>query len=153
MEPIKTIAGKILLYFYSVQRTEYAKLHDFSVSFQMRHFSNPDERSPKMERSSTNELLENLLKISNRDNDIYNALLYLNGSGFIEMKESKDNVGIHLYNFQLSNHGIDIIEGIERGNDEKQIFNVTFNIKVADNVNVDSLVKAEVGSLLKASFL
>ena len=29
MESIKKIAGKILLYFYYIQRSDYAKLNDF----------------------------------------------------------------------------------------------------------------------------
>lgn len=152
MEPIKTIAGKILLYFYSIQRIDYAKLHDLMLAFQMRHFSNPNEHSPKMERGN-NEVIENLLKISNNDNDIYNALKYLQGGGFIEMSDSKDNVGDHFLNFNVTNYGIDIIEGIERGDEEKRVFNINFNIKVADTVNIESLLKAEVGSLIKTSLL
>ncbi len=152
MEPIKTIAGKILLYFYSLQRSDYSKLHDLVLGFQMRHFSDKNEKSPKISHKE-NEIVQNLLKISNNDNNIYNALKYLTDKGFIEMSKNSDNVSDNFLNFSVSSIGIDVIEGIERGVEEKKIFNVTFNIKVADNINIESLMKAEIGSLLKASII
>ena len=44
MKPIKTIAGKVLLYFYSVQRTDNARLLDTVLDFQMRNFNNRKEK-------------------------------------------------------------------------------------------------------------
>jgi len=152
MEPIKTIAGKILLYFYSIQRSDYAKLHDFVLKFQMRHFSDKNEKSPKVIHKD-NEIVQNLLKIARDDNNVYNALKYLEDKGFIEMSKSSDNVSDNLLNFSVSSVGIDIIEGIERGKEEKREFNIIFNIKVADNINIESLIKAELGSLIKASLV
>jgi len=152
MEQIKTIAGKILLYFYSIQRSDYVKLHDFVLEFQMRHFSDKNEKSPKVIHKD-NEIVQNLLKIAGDDNNVYNALKYLEDKGFIEMSKSSDNVSDNLLNFSVSSAGIDIIEGIERGKEEKREFNIIFNIKVADNINIESLIKAELGSLIKASLV
>jgi len=150
MKPIKTIAGRILLYFYSLQRSDYSKLHDFVLEFQMRHFPDKSEKSPKISHKE-NEIVRSLLEISDNDNDIYNALKYIADKGFIEMSKNSDNVGDYFLNFCVSSIGIDMIEGIERGEEEKKIFNITFNIKIADSINIESLLKAEIGSLFKAS--
>lgn len=152
MEPIKTIAGKILLYFYLIQRNDYAKLHDLVLEFQMRHFSNKDDESPQITHKE-NAVAQNLLKISGNDNNVYNALIYLQDKGFIEMRKIPDNVNDNFLNFSVSSAGIDIIESIERGESEKKEFNIIFNIKLADNINVENLIKAELGSLFKASLI
>ncbi len=152
MEPIKKISGKILLYFYSIQRSDYAKLHDSILEFQMRHFSSDDNKSPQIINKG-NEIVQDLLKISGNDNNIYNALIYLDDKGFINMSRSLDNVSDNFLNFSVSSAGIDIIEGIERGESERKKFNIIFNIKLADNINVESLIKTELGSLIKASLI
>jgi len=151
MESIKKIAGRILLYFYYVQRDNYAYLNDFSLSFQIRHFSD-GEKSPVMS-DKEHEISKNLIKISGSDNNIYNALIYLWKKGFINMSKSPDNVSDHFLNINVSSDGIDIVEGIERGEEEKREFHVTFNIKLAENINIESLIKAEIGSLFKASII
>ncbi len=151
MEPIKKIAGKILLYFYSIQRDDYSYLHDFILSFQMRHFSN-GEKSPVI-NNKEHKISKDLIKISGNDNNIYNALIYLYEKGFINMSRSSDNVSDHFLNISVSQGGIDIVEGIERGEKEKREFHVTFNIKLADDINIESLIKTELGSLIKASLI
>ncbi len=151
MKTIKQISGDILLYFYYLQRDDYSYLHDFTLSFQMRHFSN-GEKSPVMGKKD-NDICKNLLKISEKDNDIYNALMYLYEKSFIELSNSKSNVNDHFHNFKVSAYGIDIVEGIERGEEEKKNFNVNFNIKVKNNFNVESLLKAELGSILKLGLI
>jgi len=90
MKPIKTIAGKILLYFYSIQRDDYSYLHDLVLSFQMRHFRN-SEKSPVLE-SKEHEISKNLIKIAGNDNNVYNALIYLHEKGFIGMSKVRTNV-------------------------------------------------------------
>jgi len=152
MEPIKKIAGRILLYFYLIQRNDYSKLCDLVLEFQMRHFSDKNEKSPKIIHKD-NEIVQNLLKIAGNDNNVYNALKYLENKGFIEMSKSSDNVNDNFLNFSVSSAGIDIIESIERGKEEKREFNIIFNIKVADNINIESLIKTELGSLIKASLV
>lgn len=141
MESIKVISGKVLLYFYALQRSDYTKLHDLVLEFQMRHFSDVNIKSPRINQKE-NEVVQNLLKISHNDNDIYNALKYLGDKGFIEMIKNSDNTSDNFLNFSVSSMGIDIIEGIERGSRERKEFNFIFNIKLADNVSIESLFKA-----------
>ncbi len=152
MEPIKTIAGKILLYFYSLQRTDYTKLHHATLEFFMKYVEPRKKPSLKWMRRG-NDLENGLAKISHNDHNIYNALRYLHDSGFIEMSNSPDTARAIFLNFRVSNAGVDIIESIERGSEEKRKFNIIFNIKLADNINIDSLLKAEIGSLLKVSVI
>ncbi|XOB41827.1 MAG: hypothetical protein ACKKMS_00285 [Candidatus Nealsonbacteria bacterium] len=151
MEPIKRIAGKILLYLYYIQRDDYAYLNDFLLSFQMRGFLK-GEKSPAMDNRE-HKICKSLIEISRSDNDIYNALIYLHEKGFISMSRSQDNVSEQFLNIRVSSEGIDMIEGIERGEKERQEFHITFNIKLADNINIESLIKAELGSLIKASLV
>ena len=152
MEPVKKIAGKILLYFYSIQMSDYTKLHDLVLEFQMRHFSNKNDKSPKITHKG-NVIVQDLINISGNDNNVYNALAYLRNRGLIEVSKSPDNVSDNFLNFSVSSAGIDIIEGIEERAEERDNFYITFNIKLADNVNIDSLIKAELGSLIKASLV
>jgi len=149
MKPIKTIAGKILLYFYSIQRDDYSYLHDLVLSFQMRHFRN-SEKSPVLE-SKEHEISKNLIKIAGNDNNVYNALIYLHEKGFIGMSKVRTNVSDSFLNFSVSSGGVDIIEGIEREAEERNNFYITFNIKLADNIKIENLIKAELGSLFRAS--
>ncbi len=152
MESIKTIAGRILLYFYSVQRSDYAKLNDSIIEFQIRGFSGKSDKSPQLKKKGS-EVVSDLLKISENDNDIYNALVYLHDKNLIKMTKSPDNISDNLINISVSSTGIDMVEGIERGERERKNFYITFNIKLADNVNIENLIKAELGSLLKASLI
>lgn len=58
-----------------------------------------------------------------------------------------------MMNFHVMSGGIDIIEGIERGAEARKVFNVTFNFKLAENINIDSLLKNEMESLVKMSVM
>lgn len=147
MKTIKHISGDILLYFYWVQRQNYSSLHDFAVSFQMRHFSN-NETSPVMQNTN-HEISKNLLSLAESDGNVYNALSYLNEKNFIFFNESNDNVSDNFINFRVTAFGIDTVEGIERGLEEKKEFNINFNIQVQNDFNVESLLKAELGSIFK----
>ena len=103
-----------------------------------------------------NSVIQNLLKISNNGNEIYNALVYLRDKKFIEVIAGNyllEEYQEHFQKFRVSALGIDMIEGIERGKEEKSKFNIIFNIKLAENMNVESLLKTEVGSLIKASLV
>jgi len=71
----------------------------------------------------------------------------------IDYKDSPDNTGSNLFNLKVTASGVDIIEGIERGAEEKRVFNMTFNFNITNDVTVESLLKAEFGSLIKASLI
>ena len=62
-------------------------------------------------------------------------------------------MGIHCHGLRLTAYGVDIIEGIEKSDKEKEAFKINFNIKLAENINIESLIKAELGSLIKASLI
>ena len=151
MKPIKTIAGEILLYFYYLQRTDTIKLRDALLSFQLRHF--PEDRKEKgiLLEHRTDSILNVNELINYHDSDLFNAINYLNDCCLITMNESQDSGGVHLLNLKLTALGFDLIEGIERGREERTQFNVTFNFNLENNVTVENLLKAELGSLIKAS--
>ena len=146
MKPIKKIAGELLLYLYSIQR------NDASLLLEILSFNR--DRDGKINLSEGSKLVENILKITNKSSiDVFNALNYLSGKYFISFSYS-ENTGGYLFNsIRVTSNGTDIIEGIERGPKEKKEFNINFNIKLADNINVESLLKAELGSLFKAALI
>lgn len=140
--PIKHIAGDLLLFFYDHQRK-----NGFSPRSVVR-FGGVFEGVINLQGKG--DLDGHLFEIS-RDNpaDAYNALRYLEEKGFLDFKKSSDTGGDLIHGFHVTAHGVDIIEGIERGPEERRDFHVTFNIKLADSINIDSLIKAELGNLLK----
>ena len=152
LKPIKTIAGEILLYFYLLQRKNITDLN-----LAMLHFSfkrNPNNQVDGMEMPGRDKTILKDEKFEGySDVDIFNALMYLSDSYLIDYKESKSTAGSHLHQLKITASGINIIEGIERGEEEKREFNVTFNFNVQNNVTLESLLKAEFGSIFKASLL
>lgn len=81
---------------------------------------------------------------------IKNSLEYLRGKGLISfMVEGLMNESFSAYYFSLTANGIDMIEGVGGTGNMRVTYQNTFNVKLADNVNVESLLKTE----LKASVL
>jgi len=147
MQNIKKIAGDILLYLYKIQREKA-----FMASYEILHFGKHENEGINL--SGDTEFSKSILKISaSLPADAYNALSYLKDHCFIELKEHPNTGGVVISNIIVTAEGFDIIEGIEREEEARQTFTVTFNIKLADNINVESLIKNEVGSILKASVL
>ena len=140
MKPIKTIAGEVLLYFYSVQRTDNAKLYDMVLDFQMRNFNNRKEESPILV-GKENLIKKSLLQIAGSANNLYNGLKYLEDKGFIEMKYSPSRTCDKFSCFRVVSGGVDVIEATLRGKKEKQEFYTTFNIKLADKIKLENLQK------------
>jgi hypothetical protein len=140
MKPIKKIAGNLLLYFYFTQRTDTAKLLDTVLDFQMRNFNNRKEESPILV-SKENPVIKGILKITDNANNLYNALMYLEDKGFIEMEYSPSRTCDKFSGFRVVSDGVDVIEGILRGKEEKQAFYTTFNIKLTDKIKLEDLLK------------
>ena len=153
MKPLKKISGEILLYFYWLHRRDSSKLHDAILTFQLRQFSQDrKEVGPALERR--NESVMNIDELKEySDGDLLNAIKYLCDYRLITFNISKTNVGDIFLNFEVTAHGVDLIEGIERGDVERNQFNVTFNFKINNEITVESLLKAELGSLIKASLI
>ncbi len=140
--PIKHIAGDLLLFFYDFQRK-----NGFPPKNVVRFSGVFEGQISLLDRG---DLENRLLEISRGSSaDAYNALRYLEEKNFLDFKKASDTGGDLLHGFHVTAYGVDIIEGIERGPEEKKEFHMTFNIKLADTVNIDSLIKAELGSLLK----
>lgn len=138
---IKEIAGTVLLYLYEIQREQPAKLRFIVIDF------NELSGGQVSLNCSDNSIKTALLKISENPNDIYNAHRYLVNKSFIQSSEQSDAGSGEYIGCLLTDHGVDIIEGIERGDEEKAHFNFIFNIKVENNMNVESLIKANLSAL------
>lgn len=151
MTPIKKIAGEMLLYFYLLQRRDVSQLSDKILSFQMRYFSpGRAEEGPLL--NDRNATILNIVEFEQyRDADLLNSLTYLGDCGLIDVSDSQGTVDHTFLNIRVTARGIDLIEGIERGEKEKTEFNVTFNFNVSNNVTVESLLRTELGSLFKLS--
>jgi|GEM_PF-1118974 len=145
IKSIKRIAGDTLLFLYVMQRKGTAIENDV-LSF--------DRGLKNKEQIERLKIGRTLLQIANQSlSDVYNSLRYLAEKKFISFKEGNDNMTYNFFNLRVMADGVDIIEGIERGNQEKNEFHIVFNIKIADNLSVDSLIKTEIGSLLKTSII
>lgn len=140
---IKETAGKLLLYLYELHRNTPGDMKYLQLSF-----DNVSGGGVKV-HSDNKQLKENLNKINPSDSDIYTAFLFLQDKYFILANTpTKTPQVVDFYiGVRLTDRGVDVIEGIERGQEEKQAFNVTFNIKVDNNMNVESLVKANLSML------
>ena len=145
MKSIKKISGDLLLYFYALQRKN---------AFPIMEVLGFTGINDKIQIEDNSELTKGILNITNDSTeDAFNALRYLEKDGFISYKEERDSGGYYFHHIELNPKGIDIVEGIERDEIGKKEFHVNFNIKLADNINIDSLIKAELGSLIKNSLI
>lgn len=140
---IKETAGKILLYFYRLQRT-------VPLTMKYRQLGFIERKGGNLYLSSDKKwLTNNLQDINPSANDVFNAFNFLIDKGFIHSRErvtaeAKIYVGI-----QLSATGIDVIEGIEGGTDGKQEFTNTFNIPVDSSSTIEGVTEQNLSSLLE----
>jgi len=148
MKLIKTIAGEILLYLYWIQRKDYNRINDIILEFNLYR---PVDGEILVRRNESIFSINKFIECS--DNDLYNAIIYLRDSQLIEYNESKDNCGVNMASFEVTSNGVDLIEGIERGEKEKRDFNIIFNFNITNDITVESLLKMELGSLIKNSIL
>lgn len=151
--PIKTIAGEIILYFYLLQRKNVTDLHYAILNFRLKLTPETKIDGIEMQDRNTSILKEEKFNAYS-DVDLFNALTYLNELSLISYEEIKDiSGGSHINQLKITAQGIDLIEGIERGQQEKREFNITFNFNIKNDVTVESLLKAELGLIFKASLL
>jgi len=141
---IKETAGKILLYFYKLQRVAPA-------SIRLRRLAFVDKKNDKMDVMSDEKWLsKDLTDINSSASDIYNAFMFLVDGGFIKTRErmnsNPDNrifVGIH-----LTHAGFYVIESIEGSPEGKIDFWRAFNILVAEGASVDDVIDDNLSTLL-----
>lgn len=138
---IKKTAGKILLALYYVQLNDPAKLNNSQIMF--------SEGVSEIKLENDGWLEQILRNINNSDNLLYNAIKYLLEKGLIDKKNSKGPMGgLWLNGVHLTAVGIDVVEGVEQGEEKQKVVKSLFNFSFNNNVTIDSLVKAEVGNIV-----
>lgn len=140
---IKETAGKVLLYFYQLQRTVPLTMRNRQLGFIDR------KNSGLFLTSDKKWLTENLLDINPKSIDILNAFMFLIDKGLIQSKERATPEATVYVGIQLTHKGIDIVEGIESGIEGREKFNANFNIQVPDGMSIEQVVDAHLSSLLK----
>lgn len=82
--------------------------------------------------------------------NLKNAFQYLKDKRLIDFQANGIfQESIEIYNLSITAAGVDIIEGVGGAETEKGKYQMAFNVKLADNINVESLIKAELGSIFK----
>lgn len=138
---IKETAGKVLLYFYKLQRATPLTMSHRQVGFLVKKEGGLTLTSDKV------WLTKDLLGINPSASDILNALIFLRSKELIESTERAAATARIYMGVQLTDKGIDIIEGIEHGHDGKRTFDFTFNIKVDESMDVEGLIKDSLRTL------
>ena len=143
---IKETAGKVLLYFYQLQRTAPLSMPSRQVGFIER--KNGEGLALTSDKKP---FAKDLLDINSSSTDIFNAFTFLINKGFIETKE-RAAPGARIYvGVQVTVAGIEAIESIEGGPDGKNQFEQNFNIKVGSNATVDSVIRDKLKALIDNS--
>jgi hypothetical protein len=140
---IKETAGKILLYFYQLQRT-------VPLTMKYRQLGFIDRKSGGLYLTSDKKwLTNNLLDINPVSTDVLNAFTFLIDKGFIQTRERATAEAKIYVGIQLTSTGIDVIEGIEGGPEGKQEFSSTFNIQIENGANIEAVTNDNLGHLME----
>ncbi|MGK2896039.1 MAG: hypothetical protein ACSLEY_00340 [Candidatus Saccharimonadales bacterium] len=138
---IKETAGKVLLYFYQLQRTAPSSLRRRQLGFIDKEDGGVSVISDKK------WLVKDLLDINRESSDIFNAFVFLREKGLIDAEE-RATASTRIYiGLRIAGKGIDLIEGIERGTGGKEVFTVMFNINVDSSADVEALIKTNLNML------
>jgi hypothetical protein len=141
---IKETAGKILLYFYQLQRT-------VPLTMKYRQLGFVDRKTGGLYVTSDKKwLTNNLLDINSNATDVFNAFTFLIDKGFIQTRERTTGEAKIYVGIQLSSNGIDVVEGIEGGPDGKQAFMSTFNIQVGSSADIEAVIHENLSVLLES---
>ena len=140
---IKETAGKVLLYFYQLQRTAPLSMPTRQVGFIER--KNGDGLGLTSDKKA---FAKDLFDINPSSTDIFNAFVYLIHKGFIKTKE-RAAPGARIYvGVEVTVAGIDAIESIEGGLEGQRGFEQTFNIRVNANATVDGVIRDKLSALI-----
>jgi hypothetical protein len=142
---IKETAGKILLYFYQLQRTVPA-----SMTYRQLGFIDKTNGGVSL-TTDKKWLTKDLLDINPQPTDVFNAYIYLIDKGYISTEERTASGKKIFVGVRVTGTGIDIVEGIERGKDGQHDFTTIFNISVTGHTKVESLIKENLSNLLEES--
>lgn len=141
---IKETAGKMLLYFYQLQRAVPSSMRYRQLVF-------IDKPAGGIVMSTDKKwLTKDLLDISSSTTDILNAFVFLCDKDFVESTE-RSSLGRSIYvGIQMTSNGIDIIEGVEGGGEGQKLFSQTFNIETDRDTSVEGLISANLSTLSDA---
>jgi hypothetical protein len=140
---IKETAGKILLYFYQLQRT-------VPLTMKYRQLGFVDRKTGGLYVTSDKKwLTNNLLDINPVSTDVLNAFTFLIDKGFIQTRERATGEAKIYVGIQLTSGGIDVVEGIEGGPEGKQEFASTFNIPVDGSATIETVIGDNLSTLLE----
>lgn len=142
MNTLQEISEKLLLALYKIHREEGEILEE-SISF---------DKEEQWEVSGGNqELVDALLSLADGSVlDFKNSLKYLNEKDLISFKTQGYLGGeVEIYNLEVTSNAIDVIEGVTGAETSKAVYQTIFNVKLADNINLESLITAKLGAEFK----
>jgi hypothetical protein len=139
---IKETAGKALLYFYQLQRTDPLSMSQRQLAFIGKKGGGIAFTSDKK------AFAKDLLDLNPNATDFYNAFIFLVDKGFI-VTQQRTNAHARVYvGAQVTDKGVDVIEGIEGSAEGRKYFEMSFNIKTDSHATIDRLVKAQLSAIL-----
>lgn len=139
---IKETAGKVLLYFYQLQRTD-------PLSMQYRQLAFISKKGAGVAFTSDKKpFAKDLLDLNPNATDFFNAFLFLVDKKFIVTEERANAHARVFVGAQVTDKGIDVIEGIEGSDRNREFFEDNFNISVSKGTTIDSLVRAQLKAIL-----
>lgn len=137
---IKETAGKALLYFYQLQRTDPLSMPLRQLAFISRKTGGVVFTSDKK------AFAKDILELNPSSTDFYNAFSFLVSKGFIETEERANPTTRVYVGALVTAKGIDVVEGVEASADGKRKFEDTFAIRAESTV--DALVRTQLKSLI-----
>lgn len=140
---IKETAGKLLLYFYQLQRTAPLTMSSRQLGFVEKKTGNG-----VMLTTDKKAMTTDIFDINPSATDVLNAFTFLLDKDYVDTRE-KVNATARVYiGAVVTVKGIDIIEGVEGGAEGVHEFERAFNIKVGSNASVDGVIRSQLKALM-----
>jgi hypothetical protein len=139
---IKETAGKVLLYLYQLQRTDPLSMPQRQLAFISKKGTGVAFTSDKK------AFAKDLLDLNPNSTDFYNAFIFLVDKGFIVTQERANAHARVFVGAQVTDKGVDVIEGIEGSAEGRKYFEMSFNIKTDSHSTIDRLVKSQLSAIL-----
>lgn len=143
MEKIQEISERLLLALYSVYRDKGEISGDDVISFEY-----DKEWSVASEHT---ELVKIMLNVSNGSVlNLKSSIKYLEEKRLIKLSRTGSLAGdFDIHDIEITSKGIDIIEGATGPQASRAIYQNTFNVKLAENISLESLITAKLGAEFK----
>lgn len=92
---------------------------------------------------------ENIVESTRWDNErVFNAIKYLEQEGLIDYSDDNVLMSGERISLRCSSNGINIIENAR---ESQQKYGIKFEVNFITNINLESLIKADIGSIFKVS--